>query len=38
MERPEGYPKYDFGYNYDKLLLSFEYLKIEYMVAYLFEV
>ncbi|HWV75336.1 MAG TPA: hypothetical protein VN040_26650 [Pseudosphingobacterium sp.] len=29
MERPEGYPKYDFGYNYDKLLLSFEYLKIE---------
>ncbi|MFC6102801.1 hypothetical protein [Olivibacter domesticus] len=29
MERPEGYPKYDFGYNYDKLLLLFEYLKIE---------
>ena len=29
MKRPEGYPKYDFGYNYDKLLLSFEYLKIE---------
>ncbi|MFC6102819.1 hypothetical protein [Olivibacter domesticus] len=29
MKRPEGYPKYDFGYNHDKLLLSFEYLKIE---------
>lgn len=29
MKRPEGYPKYDFGYNYDKLFLSFEYLKIE---------
>lgn len=29
MERPEGYPKYNFGYNYDKLLLSFEHLEIK---------
>lgn len=29
MDRPEGYPKYDFGYKYDKLLLSFEYLEIK---------